>query len=168
MHPEVLARHWTEAGEIEPAISEWTRAGKAAESRNAFPEALENYDQAVSLTALLPKSSERALRELELRQMAFIMLRLTKGFSAPETLEAAACAAAVAEESGNLGQLGDWVMSRCLPALIAGDLSAAGMFADQALGLATQEGSPTRLAHVHTLQILRAITAETSWSREAF
>jgi predicted ATPase len=24
-HPEVLARHWTEAGELEPAIGEWTR-----------------------------------------------------------------------------------------------------------------------------------------------
>ena len=29
-HPEVLARHWTEAGETEPAIAEWSRAGKAA------------------------------------------------------------------------------------------------------------------------------------------
>ena len=29
-HPEVLARHWTEAGETEPAIAEWSRAGEAA------------------------------------------------------------------------------------------------------------------------------------------
>ena len=35
-HPEVLARHWTEAGEIEKAIAEWSRAGKAAQERNAF------------------------------------------------------------------------------------------------------------------------------------
>src|SRR6185437_12927448 len=40
MHPEVLARHWTEAGEIEPAIAEWSRAGEAARARNAFSEAL--------------------------------------------------------------------------------------------------------------------------------
>ena len=26
--PEVLARHWTEAGETEPAIAEWSRAGQ--------------------------------------------------------------------------------------------------------------------------------------------
>ena len=31
-HPEVLARHWTEAGETEPAIAEWSRAGEAARS----------------------------------------------------------------------------------------------------------------------------------------
>src|SRR5712671_6150623 len=42
-HPEMLARHWTEAGEIEFAIAEWTKAGKAAQARNAFREALESY-----------------------------------------------------------------------------------------------------------------------------
>ena len=44
-HPEVLARHWTEAIETELAISEWSRAGKAAESRNAFAEALESFNK---------------------------------------------------------------------------------------------------------------------------
>ena len=32
-HPEVLARHWTEAGETEPAIAEWQRAGERAVER---------------------------------------------------------------------------------------------------------------------------------------
>src|SRR5712692_10597604 len=41
-HPELLARHWTEAGETESAIAEWSRAGKAAEARNAFREALQS------------------------------------------------------------------------------------------------------------------------------
>jgi predicted ATPase len=42
-HPELLARHWAEAGESESAIAEWSRAGRATESRNEFKEALENY-----------------------------------------------------------------------------------------------------------------------------
>ena len=67
-HPEVLARHWTEAGETEPAIAEWSRAGKAAEARNAFREALESYQQALALLNLLPESPERDSRELKLRQ----------------------------------------------------------------------------------------------------
>ena len=73
-HPEVLARHWTEAGETEPAIAEWSRAGKAAEARNAFSEALESYQQALALLNLLPESPERDLRELELRQSVVQML----------------------------------------------------------------------------------------------
>jgi len=40
-HPEVLARHWTEAGETERAISEWERASDAALVLNSFREAEE-------------------------------------------------------------------------------------------------------------------------------
>jgi predicted ATPase len=65
-HPEVLARHWTETGETEPAITEWSKAGKAAEARNAFKEATVNYQQALALLNLLPESPARELRELEL------------------------------------------------------------------------------------------------------
>ena len=78
-HPEVLARHWTEAGETEPAIAQWSRAGKAAEAHNAFSEALESYQQALALLNLLPESPERDLRELELRQSVVQMLWMTRG-----------------------------------------------------------------------------------------
>ena len=86
--PEVLARHWTQAGETEPAIAEWSRAGKTAEARNAFSEALESYQQAVALLNLLPESPERDLRELELRQSVVSMLHVTRGYAAPETIDA--------------------------------------------------------------------------------
>jgi predicted ATPase len=46
--PEVLARHLTEAGKIEPAIAEWLRAGKAARARSAFREARDGYEQALT------------------------------------------------------------------------------------------------------------------------
>ena len=84
--PEVLARHWTQAGETEHAIAEWSRAGKTAEARNAFSEALESYQQAVALLNLLPESPERDLRELELGQSVVSMLHATRGYAAPETL----------------------------------------------------------------------------------
>jgi predicted ATPase len=85
--PEVLARHWTEAGEAEPAIAEWSRAGKAAEARNAFREALESYQQAVALLNALPESPERDGRELELRQSIVLMLMVTKGNASHETID---------------------------------------------------------------------------------
>ena len=104
-HPEVPARHWTEAGETEPAIAEWSKAGKAAEARNAFREALESYQQAMALLTLLPESPERDLRELELRELVVQMLNVTRGYAAPETREATERAAVLAEKSGNLTQL---------------------------------------------------------------
>jgi class 3 adenylate cyclase/tetratricopeptide (TPR) repeat protein len=152
-HPEVLARHWTEAGETEPAIAQWSRAGKTAEARNAFREALESYQQAVALLDLLPESPERDLRELELRQSAFWMLQVTRGFSATETIDATGRVSALAEKSGNLKQLVTWVMARCTAATTSGDLPAAGMLADELLELAEREGGPTSLGIAHMLQI---------------
>jgi tetratricopeptide (TPR) repeat protein len=156
--PEVLARHWTEAGEIESAITEWSRAGKVAETRYAFREALGNYEQAVALLNLLPESPERNLRELELRQLAVRMLQMTSGLSAPETIEATRRGAEAAEEGGNLTQLVTWVISRCINAHFAGDISATGVLADQALELALREGSPTHIGHAYNLQILAGLT----------
>jgi predicted ATPase len=79
-HPEVLARHWTEAGETEPAIAEWSRAGEAARARNAFSEALESYQNAAAVLNLLHESPERDLRELDLTQLVSEMLYITRGY----------------------------------------------------------------------------------------
>ncbi len=153
-HPEVLARHWTEAGETEPAIAEWSRAGKNMERRSAFREALESYQQALALLNLLaPGWPERDNRELELRQFVHGMLWLTKGPSEAETLDAAERAAALAEKSGNAAQLTKSMITRGNIALDSYDLPAARRLADQALELALREASPASLGMAHDLQI---------------
>jgi len=152
-HPEVLARHWTEAGETERAIAEWSKAGKAAYARNAFGEALESYQRAVALVSMLPESPERDLRELELRDLVVIMLYVTKGYAAPETVDDVARFAALAKKSGNLPHLVRSVFRRGFTAFISGDLPVAGTLADEALALAQREGSPHDLAGAHGLQI---------------
>jgi tetratricopeptide (TPR) repeat protein len=152
-HPEVLARHWTEAGEIEPAITEWERAGKAAETRNAFKEALDSYEQALSLLNVLPESTERDLRELEFRQSVVVMLQMTRGWGVPETVDAAERIAALAEKSGNLTQFSNSLGSRGFTAWVSGDLSTAGALGDQALELALRDGNPTALAYRYGHQV---------------
>jgi tetratricopeptide (TPR) repeat protein len=150
--PEVLARHWTHAGENELAIAEWSKAGKTAETRNAFSEALESYQQALALLNLLPESPERDLRELELRQSVVSMLHATKGYAAPETLDAVEHARALAAKSGNLTQLVGLIISRGVTAFSSGDLPTAGALADQALEIALREHNSVSLAFVHMLQ----------------
>jgi class 3 adenylate cyclase/tetratricopeptide (TPR) repeat protein/ribosomal protein L40E len=153
-HPEVLARHWTEAGEIELAIAEWSRAGKAAQARSAFWEAQESYEQAMALVTLLPDSPERDNRELDLRQSVIGLLYITRGFAASETKDAIERAATLAEKSGNLKQLISSVSSRVMIALFSGDLPAAAALADQALELALREGGPTILGVAHQHQVM--------------
>ena len=162
--PEVLARHWTEAGEIEPAIAQWASAGQAAEARNAFKEALESYHQAVALLTQLPESPERDSREMELRQSVVKMLNVTRGYSATETLAAIERFGALAEKSGKVQQLtnwatssstaANWAASRSTIALVSGDLAAGGALADQALELALGAGDLSNVAGAHVNQIV--------------
>ena len=152
-HPEVLARHWTEAGETEPAIAEWSRAGKAAEARNAFKEAQESYQQAVALIEMLPESPQRDMDQLELRQSVVRMLFITRGFSAPETIEAGERAVRLAEKRGHLRQLLNLIVVRGFSAITSGDLAGARQLADRALELAHRVDSPSILGRVHLLQM---------------
>jgi tetratricopeptide (TPR) repeat protein len=152
-HPEVLARHWTEAGELEPALAAWTKAGKSAGARSAFAEALESYQQALALLDLLPESPERDSLELELRQATYLMLRVTRGYTAPETIEAIERVALLAEKVGNLKQQVISIRSRAHMAYFSGELAVAGRLGDQALEIAIREGSPFGLALVHSLQL---------------
>jgi tetratricopeptide (TPR) repeat protein len=154
VHPEVLARHWTEAGDIEPAIAEWSRAGKAMQERNAFAEAQESYQQALALLDLRPESPERDRRELELRQSAYVLVSMTAGWSAPETVNAAERITTLAEKSGNLTPLGRSLQLRGLGAFFGGDFLTAGALADQSLKLALREGSPNQIASRYWFQLV--------------
>jgi class 3 adenylate cyclase/tetratricopeptide (TPR) repeat protein len=153
-HPEVLARHWTEAGEIELAIAEWTRAGKAAEARNAFVEAQENYQRAVSLITPLQETPERNIRELELRQSVAGMLQMTRGWAASQTVYAVERIAELAEKGGNLTRFGNSIAAKSFTAWISGDLLAAEALADHALKLALRDGNPIVLAYRYMLQMI--------------
>ncbi len=151
--PEVLARHWTEAGEIEPAIAQWSKAGEAAQARNAFKEALEDYQNAVAQIGLLPPSAERDSCELDIGRSVYVMLGVTKGYSAPETVGQADRAKALAERSGNLLQLFNMMIGRCNVAFHSGDFSTAGALADQSLELALRTGNATCLALAYCLEV---------------
>jgi class 3 adenylate cyclase/tetratricopeptide (TPR) repeat protein len=153
MHPELLARHWTEAGETERAVAEWERAGRAAEGRSAFREALASYHEALKLLELMPDSPERDVRELALRHAILIVLLFIKGGGAAEAIDAAERAIAVARKSGNLSQLSHLMTTRAFSVLISGDISAAAMLANEASALAVPESDPQTLSLARALQL---------------
>jgi class 3 adenylate cyclase/tetratricopeptide (TPR) repeat protein len=152
--PEVLAHHWTAAGETERAIVEWSRVGKAAEARNAFVEAEQSFQQVLDLLKLLPESRERDSRELKLRLSLVSMLSLTLGNAAPETVEAAERLVNLAEETGDLFGLVGSITTRTFHALVSGDLAAAAALADRGLELALRAGNPKLLAAQRLLQMI--------------
>ena len=124
------------------------------EARNAFREALKNYQEALTFTELLTKSPSRDLLELELRQSVVSMLQITGGYSNPKTIDATEEAVALAEKSGNLQRLVSLTISRCMSVLGSGNLPLTIALADQAVNLALRGGTHGDLAFTHTIQIM--------------
>ena len=151
--PEVLARHWTYAGDAESAIAAWKKAGETADARGAFKEAEEGYRQGLAVLNALPESPERDARELELASALVKVLTITKGYTAPESVEATAHARALAEKSGNLAQVVLRRFGTFNTVFVSADYPSAAALADQILDLARGEGSHTSLAFAHAAQV---------------
>jgi class 3 adenylate cyclase/tetratricopeptide (TPR) repeat protein len=103
--PELLAHHYTRAGNPHKAIAWWREAGKLAARRMALQEAVGHFQEGLALIEQLPHSSERDRLELsirmplsgvwigwrgwpasEVRDNALAMLQLPNNESAPESL----------------------------------------------------------------------------------
>jgi hypothetical protein len=152
--PELLARHWTEAGETDKALIAWKSAGDGAFERRAFKEAAASYRLALSLVLALPESPARDERELELCSALNRVLQLTHGYAAPETVEAAARARALAEKAGSLSQLIREEARLWRAIITSGDYAGAAALADHILDLASgEEHNPGRLLFAHNAQV---------------
>jgi len=82
--PEMLAHHYTEAGELEPAIRGWAKAGLRASMRSANVEAISHLNQALRLLRSLPESSRRPEQELELQVALGLPLMQTRSVRSRE------------------------------------------------------------------------------------
>jgi predicted ATPase len=67
--PELLAHHYTQAGQLQQAIPLWQEAGELALKRMALTEAISHLNQGLELVSTLPRSSERDASELGLRTL---------------------------------------------------------------------------------------------------
>jgi class 3 adenylate cyclase/predicted ATPase len=161
-HPELLARHWTEAGEAEPAITEWTTAGKAAEARNAFKEALESYQQALELLRTLPDTPGRIHQELTLQTALGLALVMTKGLGAPEVREAYDYARKLCERVGDTPQIFPVLYGLCNFYVQREEMRTAQELAEQTLNLAEKQNDPPRRIAAH-----RTLVSTSFW-RGAF
>ena len=64
--PELIAHHYTEAGEAEPAVTHWQTAGSRAAGRWANAEAIGHLTKAMAVLGSCPDGEERARREIRL------------------------------------------------------------------------------------------------------
>jgi len=83
--PELLARHCTEAGQIEKAAGLWANAGQRSLERSALVEAAEQLTRALAQIAVLPATPALRREQIKLQVTLIAPLIDVKGFDAPET-----------------------------------------------------------------------------------
>lgn len=81
--PELVAQHYTEAGQAEPAIRYWLGAGQLAVSRAANPEAVALIQRGLALVPDMPEDA-RGAQELELLMAIVPALIASQGWASPE------------------------------------------------------------------------------------
>ena len=102
--PELLARHATEAGQIEKAAYFWEKAGQRSLDHSAFVEAAAQITQAINQIAVLPAAPALRSKQIKL-QVAFITPVIhVKGYAAPETKAAAEKARLLIQQAEALGE----------------------------------------------------------------
>ena len=102
--PELLARHYTEAGLLEKAASFWGKAGLRSLERSALVEAVEQLTRALDQIANLPMTSALRREQIKLQVGLSNALMHVKGYAAPETKVAIEQARVFIEQSEALGE----------------------------------------------------------------
>jgi class 3 adenylate cyclase/predicted ATPase len=102
--PELLARHCTEAGQIEKAAGLWGKAGQRSLERSALIEAAEQFKRALDQIATLQTTPSLRREQIKLQVALITPVVHIKGFNAPETNAAIERARLLIEQANALGE----------------------------------------------------------------
>ena len=123
--PDIVAHHFTEAGDVAAAVPRWAKAAERAIANAAPASAIRHFTTALDLLMRRPESPERDEREMALRIRLNMPLTVTTGFASSETetnlgrIEELFKARAPSEAVLQL------LWSRAMSALVRADLVAA-------------------------------------------
>ena len=160
--PEVLARHFTEAGLADRAIDYWLKAGRLALSRSANAEAVKHLRQGIALIQSKAPSAERVRQELDFYLALGPATAATEGYAAPETLNVFSHARDLLGDGGTLTEQMTVLWGVYLAYAMGADYRAARDVAHRCLALAAEHDHPGMLA------LANRFMGQTLWSVGAF
>jgi class 3 adenylate cyclase/predicted ATPase len=102
--PELLAGHWTRAGQIGKAARLWGKAGQRSAQRSALVEAIQQITLALDQIATLPATPALRREEIKLQVALIAPLLPVKGYAAQETKAAVERARLLIEQAEALGE----------------------------------------------------------------
>jgi class 3 adenylate cyclase/tetratricopeptide (TPR) repeat protein len=149
-HPEMLAQHWTEAGESATAIAAWRKAGEQAMQRSANQEATAHFTRGLALIETLPDTPERTQEHLTLQTALGSVLVLTKGLGALEVHEAYDRARLLCRQLDDTPQLFTVLLGLSGYYLQQEDMTTSIELAQQSLLLAEKDRDSGRMLTAHS------------------
>jgi predicted ATPase len=102
--PEVLARHYTEAGQIEKAAALWGKAGQRSLTRSALVEAVEQLTRALAQIGTLPATPALRREQIKLQVALITPVIHVKGYAAHETKAVVEQARLLIEQAEAIGE----------------------------------------------------------------
>ena len=171
--PELLARHWTEAGLIEKAASLWGKAGQQSLTRSAFIEAAAQFTRALAHLEALPITAAMRRARIEAQVGLGNALVDTAGQAAPATKSAWLGARDLIREAEEVGEpLHDPLLQSSVllglwrAAYVAFDGNLMRELAAEFLALAEEQGATVLLVLAHrTIGITLGLTGNLAEAR---
>jgi predicted ATPase len=165
--PELLAQHYSDAGQHAPALDYWRRAGRRAVERSANTEAVRHLTKALEILVELPDTTERAQWELEMQLNLGTAWMSTKGMGASEVTRAYTQARVLSERVGETTQLFTSTWGLWLNNLQRGQGNTAHEFSGQLLNIAKgQSDAALELQAHHAAWTTTLLRGEAGGCRE--
>ncbi len=143
--PEVAARHYTEAGMIDRAITQWRTAGERALQRCANHEALSDLDRGLELLRTTADSPEKLHQEVLFEISRGAALLITRGQASSEVEHAYARALELSEALGDTRERWLILFGLCRYYMARSVLKATHEISTQLIALAERLGDPILL-----------------------
>jgi predicted ATPase len=155
--PEQLAQHFTEAGNLEKAVSYWLRAGLRSHERFANVEAISHLTKGLELLRSLEESAARDARELELLGPLGTAYIAARGYAAPEVEPVFHRARDLSERAGKTPQAFAMMRGHFAYHIVRGNFRLCTELAAQAVHFAGRSGDPGMLMEALFLQGVAAL-----------
>ena len=149
--PELLARHYTEAGLSQQALPLWIRAGEQALARSANLEAISHFRKALGLLDRVPASPANLRHELSAWLGLGPAYIATRGFSVSEVEQAAQRSRELCEKLGEQEGAALATVSKFVYHLVRSELRQARVEVETGLTLTRKIGHKQLEAQMNTL-----------------
>jgi tetratricopeptide (TPR) repeat protein len=147
--PELLAHHYTHAGNLPAALEAWLQAGRQAATRSANLEAVAHLHKGLDLLRQSPETPSRNEQELAFLLALFVPYTATRFWTSSETAAAYARAEELCSLLNRTEPLARILFGTFSSAIFSGDLESAATAGERLLVIGKEHQSNSTLMHAY-------------------